>query len=370
MPARLGLVVNPIAGMGGRVGLHGTDGMLEEAVRRGARPVAPHRARRALAALAGSRPDVELLVAEADAARIAREPEVARHGWPLTVVDGPHGEGAAATVHAAAALAGRVDLLAFVGGDGTARDVLEGLGGRHDVVVLGVPAGVKMHSAVFATTPEAAGGIAARHLSRREGRRTTLAEVVDEDPATGETVLYGTMTTPRAADVMQGAKQRSPREDAEVAAALGRQVAAEMVPGCTYLLGPGTTVAAVSTALGLPATLRGVDVVRDGRLVLADATESQLLDVVGPDVACELVLGVVGGQGFLLGRGNQQISPEVLEAVGPGRTQILATPAKIAALDPPVLRVDLGLTTPVTTLTGHRRVRTGPRDVTVLRIVT
>jgi predicted polyphosphate/ATP-dependent NAD kinase len=142
-----------------------------------------------------------------------------------------------------------------------------------------------------------------------------------------------------------------------------------MDPHRLYLLGAGSTVAHVSTALGLPASLLGVDAVLGGRLLGADLDETRLRELVAAHPGAVLVLGVVGGQGFLLGRGNQQLSPAVVEAVGADNITILAAAGKVAALDPPVLRVDLGDAAPAVPLTGYRRVRTGPGHSTVLRIV-
>jgi predicted polyphosphate/ATP-dependent NAD kinase len=364
--ARLGVVVNPVAGMGGRVALHGTDGTAAAtALERGATPVAAPRARRTLARLherlAGS---VDVFTASgAMGADLLRD-----LGWPHRVVhDGAVPSTAVDTRQTVSQLRGAdVTLVLFVGGDGTARDVAAAAGA--DIAVLGVPAGVKMHSAVFGTSPEAAADVAARFLTGATRVGTSIVDIVDQldddHPA-----LVATARVPAAREQLQAAKSSGSGNDDAQLAALGREIAAEMVPGRLYLLGPGTTVAHVSRALRLPATLLGVDAVIDAALVGSDLTEAQLQSLLIKYSDAVLVLGVVGGQGFLLGRGNQQLSPAVIAAVGSDNIVVLAAAGKVAALQPPVLRVDLGDAAPESALTGYRLVRTAPGRSTVLKIV-
>ncbi|HEV7713767.1 MAG TPA: NAD(+)/NADH kinase [Asanoa sp.] len=334
----IGVVVNPVAGMGGRVGLHGTDGpdAYAEALRRGATPVAPDRARRALDRLRSLAPDAEVL-------------EASR-------TDGSSADDTIAGVRDLVAKG--AGLILFAGGDGTARDVASA---GVAVPVLGIPAGVKMHSGVFAATPELAGETAARFLA--DPARVVDAEVVDRDPG-GNMVLHGVLPVPAAGAALQRAKTAQSIMDAALPG-LGREVAAELKPHKLYLLGPGTTVAHVSHALGLPYSPLGVDVTYEGRLLALDASEQELLSLIGEHGAPGLILGVVGGQGFLLGRGNQQLSPAVLAAADDLR--ILAAAGKVAALDPPVLRVDLDSVGE--RFTGYHKVRTARGRSTVLRIV-
>ena len=233
--------------------------------------------------------------------------------------------------------------------------------------VLGVPAGVKMHSGVFGTTPEAAGRAAGRFLVEPGRFATRTAEVVDRDDE-GAVRLFGTVRVPAVPRAIQPAKGGG-AETGDDVSGLGRELAAQMEPGRLYLLGPGTTVTSVGDALGVPTTPLGVDVVLDGRVVASDAGEQQLLDLLAAHPAATLVLGVVGGQGFLLGRGNQQLSPAVLRAVGLENLEILATPAKVGALAAPVLHVDIDDADLAAGLVGHRRVRTGRARSTVLRVV-
>ncbi len=357
----LGVVVNPIAGMGGRVGLHGTDGsVLQDAVRLGARPVAPERAGRALSRLAELVPNAAVLTVAG--------PMGGDHlpaGWAADLLPAPtHAPTTAAdTRDVVTALVQRgVSLVVFAGGDGTARDVAAVTG--TGVPILGVPCGVKMQSGVFATGPEAAAEVAARHLLG--AGRWVQAEVVDTED--GSTRMFGVVRVPRSAVGLQAAKA-VPAVSATELSELGRAVAEDMDPSVLYLLGPGTTVGAVSAALGVAGSVQGIDAVLDGALIAADAGEAELLKLLRTHPRAALILGVVGGQGFLLGRGNAPLSPEVLAKVGPANIEVISAPGKIAALDPPVLRVDLDNAALREQLTGYRKVRTSRRRSTVLRVV-
>jgi predicted polyphosphate/ATP-dependent NAD kinase len=301
-------------------------------------------------------------------------------GWPYQAlqVSGPGQTTAADTRRLVRAMAEQgVTLLLFAGGDGTARDVAAALAEAKaqplPVTVLGIPAGVKMHSSVFAVTPEAAADIAAAYLAAPDhvGRRE--AEVVDRLDALGTPQLITTMPVPAVEASLQGAKSGGSSTatragDLADLAALGKEVAAKMLPGRLYLLGPGTTVAAVSQALGVQASLFGVDAVLDGRVLAEDASEPQLRWLLDAHPDATLVLGVVGGQGFLLGRGNQQLSPAILDRVGAENIVILAAAGKVSALDPPVLRVDMGDDAPAPVVSGYHRVHTAPGRSIVLKV--
>ncbi|MYF26824.1 MAG: hypothetical protein F4211_05880 [Acidimicrobiia bacterium] len=136
-----------------------------------------------------------------------------------------------------------------------------------------------------------------------------------------------------------------------------------------YVLGPGTTTARILAHLGLEGTLVGVDVVLNQGLLSEDVTEAGLLGLLDGSRPATLYLGVIGGQGFLLGRGNQQISPEVVHRIGEGNIIILAGEEKLLRLDPPVLRVDVGVDTASPVLLGYRRVYTSPVRSTVMKVV-
>ena len=351
--------MNPVAGVGGRLALRGSDdrGLIEAALARGAAQAAGERARTALAALPA---DVEILAAGgAMGAGIA--------GTPITPAI--RASTAADTRAAAIALAeAGVDLLLFAGGDGTAVDVLAAVGTR--LPVIGIPAGVKMHSAVFGITPRHAGELAAAFAAGRVcGDAPAEVMDVDETDLRAGVIsprLHGFLRVPVAAGFVQSGKARSAPAEAAAQAAIAAHVVELVLGHSVALIGPGTTTGAVMTALGLPTSMLGVDVVQGGRLIAADADEKALLALSGADAI--VVLTPVGGQGFVLGRGNQQLSARVLRAIGPERLRIIATESKLAAFEGRPLLVDTGDPELDAALAGYRRVVTGYRHETVYRI--
>ncbi len=352
---RIGVLVNPIAGMGGRVGLKGTDGKFEAARERGAEPRAGDRARTALRALNDENPTVAVLAAGgamgADAARDAGfEPEVVTN--PPTDVGATD---ATDTREAVRAFCERgVDLVLFVGGDGTAVDVAESV--DDETPILGVPAGVKVFSAVFAVTPAAAGHVSATF------DQTETAEVNDVDESAykeGEvrSTLRALAQVP-VADERQASKQLA----GGTVAGLAAGVAADVDPAVTYVFGPGSTVGAIADRLEFEATPLGVDVWRDGEVLARDASESAILDALGDHN--EIIVSPIGGQGFVFGRGNQQLSPAVIRQCD---VTIVAARRKLADIG--VLRVDTGDPELDAELRGWWRVRVGRVERRLIEIV-
>lgn len=359
----VGLIVNPIAGMGGRVGLKGTDGaqVLAEARRRGAQAQSASRALRAMQRLAASGTPVLVFTGAGELGEtLARAA-----GLEPVIVHTPHTAASSAEdtrLAAQAMLHSSVELLLFAGGDGTARDILASVGDR--IPVLGIPAGVKMYSAVFGTTPENVGTLAARFLGDDPAVRVREAEVMDIDEEAMRkdrvsTRLYGYARSPHLRHLAQNAKAGAmPGENAALEA-VSRQIAGEIRPGCLYILGPGTTTRRVTSALGLPSTLLGVDVVLDGAVIGSDLNEAALLRLMAGRETY-LVVGVLGGHGSLFGRGNQQISAEVIRRVGRARIIVVASVDKLLALETRCLRVDTGDDDVNAMLTGYLPVRTAP----------
>ncbi|MFI2736169.1 ATP-NAD kinase family protein [Streptomyces sp. NPDC018711] len=358
----VGLIVNPVAGLGGAVALKGSDGpgVQARALALGAVPRAGERAAAALRALRARRPGLRVRTV----AGPMGEDSALAAGVPYEIAHRPRAGAAtgAGDTRAAVAALGAVDLLLFAGGDGTARDVLDA-GPRPPV--LGVPAGVKVYSGCFALSPFAAGATAAGF----DGS-TVEAEVVDLDEEAYRSKrvgarLYGTLRVPAARARLSGRKTGSSAEPPGTADSVARAVVAAMRPGVAYALGPGATTLAVGRALGLVLTPLGVDVVRDGVLLASDVTERQLHTCAMSQVT-QGVLSVIGGQGFVIGRGNQQFSPRVLAALA--GLVVLATPQKLAALGGRPLLVDSGDPAADAAFAGHVRVVTGHRASVFYRI--
>jgi len=367
----IGVVVNPIAGMGGRVGLKGTDGKAVEAAAQGAVPRAPDRAVAALEALAEADPDVRILAAGgvmgAEEARTAGfDPEVvtdpsgAREVDPTDAAALAEATSAGDTRAAVEAFLDRgVDLVLFVGGDGTAVDVVETLDERNaDVPILGVPAGVKVYSAVFAVDPRAAGHVAATF------DRTEVAEVNDIDEESyreGEvrSELRGMAAVP-VAEERQAGKQLAGGSVAGLADGFAAE--ARAAPEVTYVFGPGSTVGAVEEALGIDPSPLGVDVWRDGEVLVRDGGEREILDALGEQNV--IVVSPIGGQGFLLGRGNQQLSPAVVRRCD---LEVVASRQKLRDIG--VLRVDTGDPDLDEDLRGWQKVRVGRHERRLVEVV-
>jgi NAD+ kinase len=354
--ARFGVVVNPIAGMGGRVGLKGTDDKVERARELGATQRAPNRATEMLVELKDVGDEVDLYTYGGQmGASEAREA-----GFEPTVVGEPAGEETAAadTREAVRAFVNHdVDLILFVGGDGTAVDVAETLEACDSTTpILGVPAGVKVYSAVFAVTPEAAAHVA---VSFDSTERAEVNDIDEDEYREGEvhTELRALATVP-VADQRQGSKQLS----AGTVAGIADWFETTVEDGVTYVLGPGSTLGTIKDRLGIDGSPLGVDVYRDGDLLARDAAESDILATL-----CEenvIVVTPIGGQGFVFGRGNQQISPAVIDRC---EVEIVASRRKLDDLG--VLRVDTGDPDIDEQLRGWHRVRVGRYETRLMEIV-
>ena len=379
MGPSLGLIVNPVAGLGGRVGRKGSDGaaIQSQALALGAVPQAQDRALESLRRLG----QLERLEVTSYPGEMGED--VARRcGFAPTVVGRiRRGETTAQDTREAARamLAAGVDLLLFAGGDGTARDVYEGVG--LDLPALGIPAGVKIHSAVYAINPIVAGELAALFL---QGKVDSVREAevmdIDEDAVRRGIVsakLYGYLKIPYRTSLVQNLKMPSTGEAAAVAS-IAYDVAEKMEVDCLYILGPGTTTRAITDELGLSKTLIGVDVVvkeRDSkingdatvRLVGADVNEAQLQELLKGNRA-KIVVTPIGGQGYLFGRGNQQISPRIIRRVGQEHIIVVSTKAKLYALGTQPLLVDTGDRAVDEMLSGYMSIVTGYNERAVRRV--
>lgn len=276
---------------------------------------------------------------------------------------------AADTRRAATELASHgVDLLLFAGGDGTARDILEAIG--TSIPVLGIPAGVKMHSSVYAVSPRRAGELVRQHLNSRAQTRDMEVMDVDEDQFRSGRVsarLYGYLRVPFKRHLLQGAKALS-AVSGEGLGGIAARIVEGMDDDTCYILGPGSTMKAVGDALQIDKTTLGVDVVCLGRIVVKDASEAAILRAIEGRRA-KIVVTAIGGQGFIFGRGNQQISPRVIDQVAKKDILIVATQGKLLGLDGPLL-VDTGDPECDRSLCGYVRVITGYDTISIWKVST
>jgi predicted polyphosphate/ATP-dependent NAD kinase len=338
----IGLIVNPVAGMGGAVGLKGTDGkaIVKRARSLGAKPVSPVRAEAFLSELNPVKSGVRLVVG----AGSMGEDEVKSTGFTYEVVGERKKETSAEDTMAIAKKMADTDaaLLVFCGGDGTARDIQKTV--NMNVPVLGVPTGVKMHSAVFAVNPQAAARVTIRFLYGELPLRE--AEVMDVDEKAFRegrlsAELYGYVLTPYEPHLIQANKLASPMTESELRnqAAIAVYIIETMKPDVIYIIGPGTTTRTIGDLLDAKKTLLGVDLFCNKKIVADDVNEKQILEAINGKPV-QIIVTPIGGQGFIFGRGNQQISPKVIRRVGLDNIIVVATESKLRGLK--ALRVDTG----------------------------
>ncbi|MEM2142741.1 MAG: ATP-NAD kinase family protein [Candidatus Thorarchaeota archaeon] len=375
---KIGLLVNPIAGMGGRVGLKGTDGVYERAVKLGAVPVAPQRAQEFLTSLKQLYTHLERVPpAIVTCPSIMGQSEVESVGLHHETIDVQIGNPTSSedTRRCVNALyqAG-VRLLVFVGGDGTARDIVDAVQTNRldDLSVIGVPSGVKMYSGVFVVNPAVAADVV--RLVDEGMTTTTDFEVMDADEQSFRedqfvVRLYGFLRGPLVPARFQGAKQVSPEtvDEREAQEAIARYVVERMVDGDWYILGPGTTVRAVADLLGIRKTVLGVDLYQRGK-VYNDVNESQILQLVSDFSRAWIIVSPIGHQGMLFGRGNQQISPAIIERVGRDHIVVMMTAAKLRGISGDHICVDTGDPRVDEMLRGYIRVITDYAEIRLVRV--
>ena len=374
---RLGLLINPLAGLGGSVALKGSDGVAEQALALGAEPKAHLRMEKALEVILPFKDRFEVITASgAMGETLARQ-----MGFSVRVVyQAPVQTTANDTRAVVSALCSEsLDLLLFAGGDGTARDVYSVVDddefNRRPLPVLGVPAGVKIHSGVYGITPHAAGMVVKMLL---EGELVSLmhADVMDIDEVafrqgTVRAKRFGEMLVPAEPRYIQAVKMGGKEVDELVLADIAADVIDAMEEEL-YIMGSGSTVGAVMESLYLENTLLGVDLIQDKQLIGADLTAAELLkrtdNALNNGQAVKLVITLIGGQGHILGRGNQQLSPALIRRVGKENIIILATKTKLKALEGRPLIVDSGDPELDSALCGYYKITTGYHDYVMYQV--
>lgn len=357
---KIGLIVNPVAGIGGKAGLKGSDGAEIQACAKkmGAVSEAQQRTITALKEIAREKDNIELLTAPAEmGGDAARE-----SGFSPVVIGNIHKNHTTAedTIRIAKTMAGNnVSLLIFAGGDGTAINILNAVDSK--IPVVGIPAGVKIHSGVYAINPRSAGQICLQFIQGNI-KNTVQKEVMDIDEnafraGSVQAKLFGYMLVPEAKRLIQGVKAGSYSEKESIHG-MAMEIIENMQDGTFYAIGPGTTTQKIMKLLGLPNTLLGVDVVCGRKLIASDVNERQLYDLLKGEKAV-IVITVIGGQGHIFGRGNQQLSPRIIRLVGRENIKIIASKDKLIALRGNPFIVDTGDESLDAELRGYYRVITG-----------
>lgn len=363
MQFKLGLIVNPVAGLGGSVALKGSDGedTAAKAIALGAEPKSNSRTKAALEVLVPHQSNITIYTVNDEMG----EQTAKALGFNTQVVYQSNSPTTSDDTEAAARLLQQqgVDLILFAGGDGTARNICHAV--EDSVPVLGIPAGCKIHSGVYAITPKAAGRVVEMLV---KGELVTLsdADVMDIDEVafrqgTVKAKRYGEMQVPSEVRYVQAVKNGGKETDELVLADIAAYVVSEMDADILYVMGSGSTVGAVMEEMGLENTLLGVDLVEDQALVGQDLTAQQLLELT-KERKTKLVITLIGGQGHIFGRGNQQLSPALIKAIGRDNIIVVATKTKLQALNGRPLICDTGDSKLDDELSGYIRVTSGFND--------
>ena len=240
---KLGLIINPIAGIGGSVALKGSDGdgVAKQAQALGAVAKSNDRARLALEVLLPYRDQIIVYTAnhemgERCATDLGFNTEVIYQSQSdeTTALD------TEATVDAL--MKHGIDLLLFAGGDGTARNISHRVGEHFPV--LGIPAGCKIHSGVYAVTPKAAGRVVEMMVTNQLVTLTE-ADVMDIDESlfrqgVVKAKRYGEMQVPCELRYIQAVKSGGKESDELVLQDIAADVISKMDDEL-FIIGSGST---------------------------------------------------------------------------------------------------------------------------------
>lgn len=366
MNKKIGLIVNPVAGMGGSVGLKGTDGeMYNRAIQLGAKPITPKRTKDVLSHIRNNE-NITLFVAPGKMG----ERHIRRNDMPFTVIGTIAGDTSKEDTKRISAemLNNGIELLVFVGGDGTARDIYDSINSK--IPVVAVPGGVKVFSSVFAVSARAAAEMIKAFVENTDVIEEEVLDIDENAFREGRLAskLYGYLLVPNVKKLLQGAKEASgtSRSSVDWKKEIATYSVEEMDKRVLYLLGPGTTLKAIADELGVPKTLLGIDAIFEGKSVGTDLNEKGILDLFDKYEKRKIILTPIGGNGFILGRGSKQFTPEVIKQVDRENIIVVATRDKINRLD--CLRVDTGDLDLDRLLSGYMEVTVGYKEKMMVNV--
>jgi len=369
---KLGLVINPIAGMGGKTGLKGSDGSntLKKALSLGAKKESAIRAEQALLPLKFMINKFSLITCSAEMGEKSCKKIGLKTDYIIDI-DKKITTGID-TIKAVKIMARKqVSLILFSGGDGTACDIFYAL--QDKIPILGIPAGVKMHSSVFGTSPNAVGSLVSRIISNHSDTfPTSTAEIMDLDEDMRRydqirTRLIGYATIPSDKFLVQNPKSYVQLNDEESINGISEYLENKLDKEATYIVGPGRTTQNFLNRIGVSGTLLGVDVLK-GRKLIGRDVNSRELDILTRDGLLYIISGIIGGQGFLFGRGNQQITAEIIQRVKKENILIIASTKKIYELPRQCILIDTGNQKLDNELAGYVKVQTDRNRAFIIKL--
>ncbi|MGC8681431.1 MAG: ATP-NAD kinase family protein [Thermoplasmata archaeon] len=329
---KIGFIINPIAGMGGSVGLKGTDNLYNEAIKLGAKPVAPSRAMEFLQNSINFLKDHLIITCGNEMGEnIIKEIKLVNY----QIVHEPKLNTTREDTIECAKSMKNADIIIFVGGDGTARDILNAVDRKNPI--LGIPSGVKMYSAVFASSPKSGSEILKLFLSGKALVQEREVMDIDEDLYRQNKLsikLFGYALVPYVPEYVQNSKAEIySTEEEEDKQGIAEFFIDNMERDVLYLLGPGTTVKKINEILNVESTLLGFDALYNGQIIMKDLNEKMILNLMEKYEKVKIVLTPIGNQGFIIGRGNLQLTEKVLEKFTKDDLIILATPLKLSGIN-------------------------------------
>jgi predicted polyphosphate/ATP-dependent NAD kinase len=365
---KIGLIINPIAGMGGTVGLKGTDGTIyKKAIEMGAKPITPIRASELFSNIKNKEKIILLVAPEKMGANIVKD-----LGIDFKIIGEIGNETTKEDTKRIAKqmVSENIDLLIFCGGDGTARDIFDSIDLEKPVVAL--PAGVKMFSSVFAINPRAAAEIVDKFIDEEIETQEKEVLDIDEDLFRQDILqakLYGYLKVPKIVHLIQSGKtgtgfERTIEENKQQ---IAQFIIENMEDNILYLLGPGTTIKTISDNLNISKTLLGIDALYNKELIRKDLNEKDIFQLMKTYPNRVIIISPIGGQGFIFGRGNKQFTYEILQEIGKKNIKIIATKQKMKDLD--YLRVDTGSLEVDNQFKGFNKVITGYKEELVVEII-
>jgi predicted polyphosphate/ATP-dependent NAD kinase len=347
MVSKIGFVVNPIAGMGGKVGLKGTDGVLKQAIKLGAKPVAVNKAYETIKSFISYNSKKDEIKWFTCSGKMGGDILKKAGLENIEIVYSPSSKGTTSNDTKNACkkfLKKKVDLILFCGGDGTARDIFEIV--KNKILILGIPSGVKMHSGVFGITANAS----AKMLYEYVNKRLTIgdAEIMDLDEEKYRKGEWNIRLFGIAKGIVEptyiqvGKTIYESVSDDQIKDELTEHIMDEMekYSDFLFLFGSGGTIDYIARKIGFENTLLGIDAVYNKKLVGKDLNEDGILNLLKSYSKTKIVLSPIGAQGFILGRGNLQLSPKVIKKIDLDNIIVISTPSKLAST--PVIRVDTG----------------------------